>query len=416
MSEANPVIAYLMSRFPTVSETFVLYEMLELERNGLRVEVFPLIFERTSIVHPGAEPLIRRAQRARPRFVEAIRAQFYWLRRRPRAYLRAWCKALAGNRSSPRFLARSLVVVPLAAAFARRMEALGVDHIHAHWATHPTLAAYVVQELTGLPYSFTAHAHDIYVERPMLEEKIRAARFVATISEYNRRLLGRLYGSMAADKTALIRCGVDLDAFSARPPRAHVPGAPLTILCVASLRDYKGQSYLIDACGRLSRAGLSLRCLLVGDGEDRRRLENRIARSGLQDVVVLLGHQPRDRVSALMQEADVLVLPSVTTPSGKMEGIPVALMEAMAVGLPVISTAISGIPELVLDGETGLLVPERDPKALATAVLRLSREPQLGSRLAVAGRAKVMREYDLHKNAARLLKLLAGDPGHAAAL
>jgi colanic acid/amylovoran biosynthesis glycosyltransferase len=396
-------IAYLMSRFPKITETFILYEIVELERRGMQVEIFPLLREREPVSHPEARTLTERAHFARWASVPVILAQLYWLLRRPLAYLDAWRRALAGNLGSPKFLLRALATVPMAAWFARRMVELGTEHIHAHWATHPTLAAYVAHRLTGLPYSFTAHAHDIYVERPMLAEKLRAADFVVTISEYNRRLLADLYGELAA-KVQVIHCGVDSAVF--QPRQKAAAGETPLLLCVASLEDYKGHAYLIKACARLRDSGRRFRCLLVGDGELRPAIEARIARLGLQDVVVLLGRQPRERVSELLAEADVLVLPSVTTESGKQEGIPVALMEALACEVPVVATAISGIPELVIDGATGLLVPQRDAAALAGALARLCDNPEFGRRLAANGRALVLQEFDLIENTARLYNLL----------
>lgn len=401
-------IAYTMSRFPKISETFILYEIVELERLGARVEVFPLLREREEVAHPEAGPLHERAHYSSPLSGEALAAQIFWLLRRPGAYLRAWRDALWGNRESLKFLSRALVVVPQAALFARKMHELGVEHLHAHYATHPALAAYVVHVLTGIPYSFTVHAHDLYVERPMLGEKLRAAARVVAISEFNRRLIGDLYGPAAAAKTSVIHCGVDFAVFQPRPRRERA--GPFTIVCVASLQDYKGHPYLVGACARLRDAGIDFRCLCVGEGEDRPKIEAQIAELGLEEHVLLLGRQPREQVSALMASADAMVLPSVVTPSGKMEGIPVALMEALACELPAVATAISGVPELIRDDETGLLVPERDSAALAAALLRLHADPALGERLGRAGRALVEREFSLRANAARLYDLLQRGP------
>lgn len=401
---ASGPIAYIMSRFPKITETFVLYEIVELERRGARVEVFPLVREREGLMHAEAQALAARANHAHPASPAVLAAQGYWLRRRPAAYARAWLRALAGNLRSPKFLLRALAVVPQAAWFARRMRELGVTHVHAHWASHPTLAAYVVHELAGLTYSFTAHAHDIYVERPMLAEKLRRARFAVTISEHNRRLLSDLYGALAA-KVAVVRCGVDPAFFRPRPARP-LPEAPL-LLCVASLEAYKGHAYLLEACARLKAAGQRFHCLLVGEGELRAPLEAQVARLGLAGEVALLGRQPRERVGELMAQADVMVLPSVIDADGKREGIPVALMEALACELPVVATAISGVPELVVHERTGLLVPERDAAALAAALLRLCRDEALGRRLGAAGRAHVVEHFNLATNTAALHALFA---------
>ncbi len=403
---ATKRVAYLMSRFPKITETFILYEIVELERLGVQVEVFPLIHEREWVMHAEAKAVVERAHYSKVVSGQVLAAQLYWVMRRPVAYIGAWARAIIGNLRSPKFLLRAVAVVPQAAWFAQRATELGIEHIHAHWATHPALAAYVMRKLTGLPYSFTAHAHDIYVERPMLAEKLRAASFVVTISEYNRRLLADLYGDLA-DKVHVIHCGVDISVF--QPRAARPPSDTFVILCVASLQDYKGHRYLLDACARLKAAGRRFCCALVGEGEERTAIEAQIAALGLEQEVQLLGNQPRERVSKLMARADAMVLPSVTTASGKREGIPVALMEAMATELPVVATAISGIPELVIDGETGLLVPEQDAEALSQALGRLFDEPQLGQKFGSAGRAWVLRAFNLADNTAALHTLLQQD-------
>ncbi len=292
-----------------------------------------------------------------------------------------------------------------AALLARRVEGMGARRVHAHFATHPALAAWFVQELTGIAYGFTAHAHDLYVDRAMLAEKVRRADLVVTISEFNRRLVEQACGEAAAGKVHVIRCGVDLAAFA---PAARRPPRIPTFACVASLRPYKGHEVLIEAAEILRRGGLDLRVVLVGDGELRRRLEARVARAGLRDVVVLRGALPHQEIPAVLAGATALVLPSVTARDGQMEGIPVALMEAMAAGVPVVASRLSGIPELVRDGETGLLVPERDAVALAAAMERLARDPALAGRLADAGRRAVRDEYDRSRNVAQLRALLTG--------
>jgi colanic acid/amylovoran biosynthesis glycosyltransferase len=399
-------VAYVVSRFPAVTETFIMDEILALERLGARVEIFALVHRREPLVHREAERLVQRAHYASVFSMATLRAQLWWLRRRPAAYLSAWRDALVGNARSWRFLLRALVVVPLAARFARQMLEAGVAHVHAHWATHPALAAYVVSRLTDLPSSFTAHAHDLYVDRSMLDRKIAAASAVVTISEHNERLIRDTFGADAAAKTTVIRCGIDVDRFTNIAKAATDPRRPFTVLCVAGLRDYKGHRYLVNACDILRREGVDFRCLLVGEGPERPAIEALIAEHGLQAWVTLLGSRPRDEVLSLLGQADAVVLPSVTTPRGKKEGIPVALMEALAAGVPAVASDISGIPELIEDRVTGLLVPERDAHALARAIGRLARDPNLAQRLSLQGRERVRRLHDIDKNADELLRLL----------
>ncbi len=403
-ADGHPLrVAYLMSRFPKLSETFVLYEMLELERIGVRVDVFPLVREREASMQPGAEDFVRRAHDLRLTSRPVLAAQWHWLRRRPRRYLATWGRAILGNARSPKFLLRSLVVVPIAAAFARRIEALEIDHVHAHWATHPALAAWVVGRLTGRTYSFTAHAHDIYVERPMLAEKLRGSAFAVTISDYNLRLLSGWYGRLA-DRVEVIHCGVDAAVFRPRPDadRASTPDRRFEVLAIATLQPQKGHAVLVAAARRLVDRGIAVRVRLVGEGEERPALKAAIAAAGLVDVVELLGRQPRDRVAELLGEADVVVQPSIVLPSGKTEGIPVALMEALASAVPVVATSVSGVPELVEDRVTGRLVPPGDDAALADALAEIEHDPVEAARLAQAGRARVLASFDLRTNTRHL--------------
>lgn len=393
---SQQTIAYIMSRFPKISETFILYEIVELERLGYRVEVFPLLREREAVVHPEARPVIERAHYSTPYDRTVLAAHRYWLRRAPQRYLELWRSVLAGNATSLKFLSRSVVVLLQAAWFAQQMEELGITHVHAHFATHPALAAYIVNQLTGIPYSFTAHADDIYLEPSMLAEKIDHAHTVVTISDYNRRWLQQRYGYLACSKVVVVHCGVDSAIFEPQPLRPARD--EFVVSCVARLEEKKGHRYLIDACATLRDRGIAFRCQLIGDGELRPEIEAQIERLGLAGKVVLLGRQPRSRVKELLAESDVMVLASVTTPAGRQEGIPVALMEALATELPVIATTISGIPELIDHGRSGLLVPERNARALSNALLLLATNPAIGRQFGRAGRAKVRAAFDLRQN------------------
>jgi colanic acid/amylovoran biosynthesis glycosyltransferase len=236
----------------------------------------------------------------------------------------------------------------------------------------------------------------------MLEEKLGHAAAVATISEFNRRQLADLYGDKVASKVHVIRCGVDSTVF-ASPERT--PSEVLNIVMVASLERRKGHAVLLEACRVLLDEGIAVSATLIGGGEEQAALSRRISELDLASSVTLAGPQPRPFVADALRAADVFVLPSITLESGKMEGIPVALMEAMATGLPVVSTPMSGIPELVTNEVHGLLVGEGDVPALASALRRLHGDAGLRARMGDAGRRRVMQDYDLTRNTTRLIEL-----------
>jgi colanic acid/amylovoran biosynthesis glycosyltransferase len=394
-------VAYVMSRFPKLSETFVLGEILAVEAQGVEVELYPLLRAREDVVHPEARPLAARARYQPFLSFAIVGSQLHFLRSRPRAYLGALAGLLRGTWGSLNYLVGGLGIFPKVVHAARAMEARGVEHVHCHFSNHPAAAGYVVHRLTGIPYSFTAHGFDLHVDRHMLCEKVEEAAFVVPVSQYNRELIEAECGARAGAKLAVIHCGVDTDFF--RPREGAPPERPFAVLCVGTLHEVKGQRYLVEACRLLAEAGVDLTCTFVGDGPDRAALARRIQAAGLEGRIVLAGRRTRAELVEHLRAAHVLVAPSVPTSEGKREGIPVVLMEAMASGIPVVASGISGIPELVEEGVSGLLVPPRDPRAVADALGRLLDDAPLRQQLGAAGREKVVREFDSHTNAAELV-------------
>jgi colanic acid/amylovoran biosynthesis glycosyltransferase len=395
-------VAYVMSRFPKLSETFILGEILAVEEKGVDVELFPLLRERTEVMHPEAAVLCERARFQPFLSLPILRSQLHFLRRAPRMYAGTLWALLRGTWGSANYFVGALGIFPKVVHDARLMEADGIAHVHCHFSNHPAAAGFVINRLTGIPYSFTAHGFDLHVDRHMLCEKVGAAAFVVAVSDYNRRLILEECGERAGARVAVVHCGVDTNFF--RPRKTAAPERPFSILCVGTLHEVKGQSYLLEACRLLAESGADVACTLVGDGPDRAALVEQIAASGLEERVTIAGRRTRSEVAELLGRADVLVSPSVPTAEGKREGIPVVLMEAMASGVPVVASGISGIPELVEDGQSGLLVPPRDASALASALRMLHDDPALRERLARAGRQTVEREFDVRKNADELVR------------
>jgi glycosyltransferase involved in cell wall biosynthesis len=424
-SEAPLTVAYVMSRFPRLTETFILFEILALERNGCRVEIYPLLRERRTRVHPDGATVARKAldlfsREARPVLMHAeaapltarahygpllsraiVGANLRQLVRRPVRYLGTWLSVVRRNVGSLNFLLAGLAILPRAAYIGQEMQRSGVTHVHAHFANHPALAAWVIHRLYGIPYSFTGHGADLQVDQHMLREKVTEAAFVRAISADGQRFIREHAPPGSPVPIEVVPCGIDVTSFAA--PSDDGEQHAFTILCVATLYEVKGHEYLFQACAELVGRGLEVRCLLAGDGPDRAALEARVTELGLAGVVSFLGQQSRDDIVRLMHRADVLAVPSVPTSSGRREGLPVVTMEAMAAGLPVVASALSGIPEIVEDGVTGLLVPPRDGHALATALERIAADAGLRGRLAAAGHRRVEERYDLDVVSGRLI-------------
>jgi glycosyltransferase involved in cell wall biosynthesis/peptidoglycan/xylan/chitin deacetylase (PgdA/CDA1 family) len=401
----RPRVAYVMSRFPKLSETFVLNEIRTMAALGVPLEIHPLLRERQAAAHPEVAAWAERARYGHLLAGETARAHLHFLLRQPRRYIASGLEALGGTWGSRRLFIGALGTWPRAVRFAYEMQREGVTHVHAHFATHPALAALVVHRLTDLPFSFTAHGSDLHVDRRMLPRKVQAATFVTTVSRFNRDVILRECGERSASRIHVVHCGVDPRCFTpvARDPEQ----SRLRLACVASLERVKGHTYLIQACRLLRDRGVPVSCHLAGDGPMRRMLERQIERLELTEHVLLLGPRTRPDVVRLLSESDIAVLASHPTRDGRREGIPVALMEAMAAGLPVVATAISGIPELVDDGVTGLLVPSGDARALADALARLAADHALRQRMGRAGRARVLAEFELETTTRELLTLIA---------
>lgn len=399
-------VAYMMSRFPKLTETFVLYEMLAVEAAGIDVEIYPLQRERAEVVQAEAEPLVERAHFTSFMSAAILVANLLALVRQPLTYARVLGTLIRDNVGSYRFLFGNLAYFPKAVYLASRMKADGVDHLHAHFASFPAAAAYVIHEFSGIPYSFTAHGSDLHRDQHMLCTKVETARSVVTISAFNRQMMIDHCGDQHAAKIHVIRCGINLDRF--QPDVTQAPVATLSVICIGSLHEVKGQRYLIEACALLKQRGVRVECHFVGGGDDLAMLTALAEELGVSENVVFHGNLPQKDVIARLKAANVAALNSVPSRDGRREGIPVALMEAMAFALPVVSSRLSGIPELVDDGVTGFLTEPRDSAAIADALEKLAADPELRRQFGDAGRLKIEREFELFSNARRLVALFEG--------
>lgn len=397
-------IAVLMSRFPSVTETFILREMIEMERQGMPVRVVSMIKETPPVLHDAVKPWIPRALFTPFLSAGVVAANARMLARRPVRYLALLARLIAGTIARPLTLLKTLAIFPKSVAIAEQLERENVRHVHAHYASFPATMALIIASLgRGITFSITVHAHDIQVDRSLLRWKLREARFVRSISDFNRRFLEDLYPAEARGKIHVIHVGIEPEQYANVPSPQGIP----KLLCVAAHKPYKGLPYLIDACGILRDAGVEFHCDIVGHGPMRDELAALIRDRGLAESVVLAGPRPQEEVTRMMSEAALFVLPSIVAPDGQMEGIPVALMEALASGRAVVSTTLSGIPELVENGVSGLLVPPADAAAFAEAIRTLLENRDRARAMGLRGREKVRAEFDLRDCVRRLVALLA---------
>lgn len=411
--QSSSRIAYVIKCFPRLSETFILHEVLELERQGVPLVIFSLLEpsgQKNRAIQDVQSPVTYLPQRNFRGFLQllgAARRRFY---KAPIAFIVISVVALF--RSLRPF---KVLDILYAAYLSDLLEQAGVTHIHAHYANKPATVALLAHQFTGIPFSFTAHAKDIYLSsKKSLVYKMRKARMVVTCTDYNKQHLASLLDPDDQVTIHRVYHGLNLRIFPDNPSNPGLQNP--TILSVARLVEKKGLPFLLQACRQLKDQGYVFRCCIIGEGPLRPKLERQINDLALNDCVELCGAMSHERVIEMYRQAALLVLPSVVAENGDRDGIPNVLAEAMYMRVPVISTPVSGIPELLTSEVNGLLVPERDSSALADAMSRLLNDGSLRARLSEEGRRTVAEHFDMAANARFLTNLFlhhgleAGEP------
>ena len=411
-------VAYIANRFPRWRGGWIFNEVRGLGQAGIDLTVFSFkrpVGDVTS--DPAMRPWID-ATRYVPsgRSAACLRAALSILLTSPRAFFRGVRTALGlGGR-----MARGSHILEIL-WIASVLRELGIEHVHAQHADYVADAALAAARCLDLPYSFAAHAYDLYTNPGDLMRKMRAATFVATCTRFNEEHLAKLWaeaaGSPSAPPSPVALCyhAVDLDRFSPPPPGAAEP-SPSRLVSITRLAEKKGFPYLLDALSLLGRKGIPFTLDIYGEGAERGAIERRIGELGLGDRVTLRGRITHDRIPEVLRASGIYVLACIVLANQDRDGIPNTILEAMASGVPVVTTDISGIPEVIRDGESGLLVPERDPGALAAALERMIADPGLRARCRSGGRAAVESMFGLEASGRRLAALMAegvpgGDPG-----
>lgn len=402
-------VAYVLLHFPYLTETFIAEEIQAILSHGIHVQIVSLLKPGPGPAYPLSQELLCYARYAPGLMTFALwKAQLYFLYRSSRVYFDLLVTLLRSPcpKQPLMLFAKRMMIFLKAVAVAYQLKDSGVHLLHSHFAWLSGAAAWICARLLGLPFTVTAHAYDIYASTDLLGLVMGQAAQVVTISEYNRRWMAGM-GLRQAESISVIHCGVNLKQFEYQPRmQARRPASgPLRILSVGSLVAKKGHSHLIEACKLLRQQELDFTCTIIGDGIEESRLHEQIALCGLQNQVKLLGARSHPEVVAAYRQHDLFVLASIVTPNGDRDGIPVVMMEAGALGSPLISTQVSGIPELVRHNETGWLVPPGDVVALAESIATLAANPALRIQLGQNARALVEAEFNIETNALELATL-----------
>jgi colanic acid/amylovoran biosynthesis glycosyltransferase len=397
----------IVTEYPKATETFIYRDLIKFAEMGAKIELHHVApFRSKQPLHRFAEPT-----RAWARYTpflgwSAVGALLRGIATKPRVLARAVADIVSAYRREPKLCLKSLALVPKALAMAEAARREKVHHVHAEFAGHPATIAWLMHRFGGPAYSVSCRAHDIFRTQSLLDLKLGEARAVRTVSGFGQAFLRERVAGMADKPIHVIHSSVDVARLASVEA---MPSSTFRILFVGALEAKKGVQHLLAAFALADEALGEWECELAGDGPLRDTLERQAETLGIATRVRFHGALDFEAVSAAYRRASVCVAPSVIGPGGRQEGIPNVMIEALAYAKPAISTPISGIPELIENGVSGLLVPPEDPAALAEALLRVRCEPDVARALGLAGRAKVEEEFDLSRNAARQMALFAGE-------
>ncbi len=400
MSSQKPVsLAYLVSQYPMLSMIFIIREVVQLRARGFHIDAASInAADRASEgltqdeANESAQTYYIKPQGAKG----ALHAHWKTLTHNASGYLRGLKLIVELGKTDLRDLFYNLMYFTEALMVGVWMQAKGQRHLHAHLGAQAATVAMYVKEVFGFGFSITVHGPDEFYDAPgqYLTRKVESADFICCISNFARSQLMKLSAYEHWHKLEVSRLGVDPEVFKPRP--FEEKPAVFEVICVGRLTPAKGQHILIDAMERLLQAGRNIRLRIVGDGPDRASLERHVHRLGRERDIIFEGAVNQDRIRDLYSRAHIFSMPSFA------EGIPVVLMESMAMEIPCVTTRITGIPELIRDGIDGLLVAPSSVEELAVALERLMDDPDLRQTLGKNGRKRVVEEYDLSKNVERL--------------
>ncbi len=392
-----PCLGMILKGYPRISETFISNEIRLLEERGIPVHIFSMRKPRESFCHPSVKKIQARVDYLPEtiisrRLPSLLKHNALLAARRPARYAVALNLALRRFRRTHKSATlKHLLQAGYLVNFGLAKH--GIVHLHAHFAHSPTSVAMFSSLLSGLPFSFTAHAKDIYTSDPrQLREKLAMAAYAVTCTEYNRcHLMG--LGLNGHTPIHRIYHGIDLTLFNDPNPRP-MPTPPYRILSIARLTAKKGLPTVFKALARLKQDGIAFDYTLIGDGDERDTILSLIETLGLSDRTRWLGTLPHDVVREHYRQSDLFALGCEVAANGDRDGIPNVIVESLAMGVPVVATRVSAIPEIITPWETGLLVPPGDPDQMASAMLQGLQDHDLRRKVIAAGRQRVQASFD----------------------
>jgi len=396
MASKRPVLGMILKGYPRISESFISNEILLLERQGIRIHIFSMRHPRESFTHKSIQQIQAQVDYLPERILAALPQLFFYnliqAVKAPGTYLGAMVTAF---RRFVRTRKSATIKHLLQAGYLvqKLLPGSNVVHLHAHFAHSPTSVAMFASQLSGIDYSFTGHAKDIYTSHPIqLKEKITRARFVVTCTEYNRRHLMQILGNR---RTAIYRIyhGIDLKLFSSRAKKPQTK-QPYHLVTVARLVPKKGLPTVYRALQRLKQAGVEFEHILIGDGDDREKILKLIRDLDLSGACRWLGTLTHEQVLEHYRRSDLFVLGCEQAANGDQDGIPNVFVESLAMGLPVVATQLSAIPELIESGKTGLLVEPGNDADMVTAILNLLTDSALRIQVITAGKQRVQQMFN----------------------
>jgi colanic acid/amylovoran biosynthesis glycosyltransferase len=374
-------LAYLFERFPAFTKTFCAREVAELYRQNYRVPVF-------SIRRPNDErPVNIPLDEVAIHYLPDSNSPFFKIPTRwaARRFADHWQKEV-DSRDKHRFFE--------AIYLGNRLQKAGIKHLHVHFAGMAARTAWWIKKLFGISYSFTGHANDIFVEKPdqrvPLKSLVAEARFVVSVSDYGVQYLKSRF-PFAANKVYRVYNGVDLAQFIPAEPAAR----SAHIISVGRLIPKKGYAELVEACSLLNQQELDFRCTIIGGGPEHLPLRQLITARGLEQKIELVGPKSQIEIVQSLAQSQVFVFPAQRDETGDQDNLPTVLIEAMASGLPVVSSGLAGIPEIIVDQINGILVPPQTPEALASAIRSLLLDPKKRERLGASGLSTVREKFNL---------------------